>query len=99
MRAHHLGLRVEREHVGHDLRRACRFRQHAGDVHIAEELDLRFRNKVISASQDAEEVTLQVETPEGIYTITTDWLVVADGARSNIRRARSASWRRGAGST
>jgi 3-(3-hydroxy-phenyl)propionate hydroxylase len=50
------------------------------------ELDLRFRNKVVSASQDAETVTLQVQTPEGIYTLNTDWLVVADGARSNLRR-------------
>jgi 3-(3-hydroxy-phenyl)propionate hydroxylase len=29
--------------------------------------------------------TLRVETPDGAYTLTTDWLVVADGARSPIR--------------
>ena len=50
------------------------------------DLDLRFRNKVISVSQEADGVTLQVETPDGIYTLDADWMVVADGARSSIRR-------------
>jgi 3-(3-hydroxy-phenyl)propionate hydroxylase len=31
-------------------------------------------------------VTLQVETADGAYTLEADWLVVADGARSGIRR-------------
>ena len=31
-------------------------------------------------------MTLQVETPDGIYAIETDWLIVADGARSGIRK-------------
>jgi 3-(3-hydroxy-phenyl)propionate hydroxylase len=49
-------------------------------------LDLRFKSKVISVSQDGQGATLQVETPDGIYSLETDWLVVADGARSGIRR-------------
>ena len=49
-------------------------------------LDLRFKSKVISVSQDDQGATLQVETPDGIYNLETDWLVVADGARSGIRR-------------
>ena len=49
-------------------------------------LDLRFRNKVVSVTSTAEGATLQVETPDGIYTIEADWLVVADGARSGIRK-------------
>jgi 3-(3-hydroxy-phenyl)propionate hydroxylase len=49
-------------------------------------LDLRFKNKVVSVSQDGQGATLQVETPDGIYSLETDWLVVADGARSGIRR-------------
>ncbi|HEX6735983.1 MAG TPA: FAD-dependent oxidoreductase [Azonexus sp.] len=48
-------------------------------------LDLRFRNKVVSVVPDGNGATLQVETPDGIYTLETDWLVVADGARSAIR--------------
>ena len=49
-------------------------------------LDLRFRNKVVSIAHDGQGATLQVETPDGIYTVQTDWLIVADGARSSIRR-------------
>jgi 3-(3-hydroxy-phenyl)propionate hydroxylase len=49
-------------------------------------LDLRFKSKVISVNSDGQGATLQVETPDGIYTLETDWLIVADGARSSIRR-------------
>jgi len=49
-------------------------------------LDLRFCNKVVSVSPEGNGATLQVETPDGIYTLETDWLIVADGARSSIRR-------------
>ncbi|MEO7954236.1 MAG: FAD-dependent oxidoreductase [Polaromonas sp.] len=52
-------------------------------------LDLRFRNKVVSVAPDGQGATLQVETPDGIYTMETDWLIVADGARSSIRRMMS----------
>ncbi|CAM3518498.1 FAD-dependent oxidoreductase [Polaromonas hydrogenivorans] len=49
-------------------------------------LDLRFKNKVVSVNPDGQGATLQVETPDGIYSLETDWLIVADGARSGIRR-------------
>ena len=49
-------------------------------------LDLRFKNKVVSVHPDGQGATLQVETPDGIYSLETDWLIVADGARSGIRR-------------
>ncbi len=49
-------------------------------------LDLRWKNRVISVQQDADKATLQIETPDGLYAIETDWLIVADGARSGIRK-------------
>lgn len=49
-------------------------------------LDLRFKNKVVSVTPDGNGATLQVETPDGVYSLETDWLIVADGARSGIRR-------------
>jgi len=49
-------------------------------------LDLRFKNKVIAVGQNDQRATLQVETPDGTYSLETEWLVVADGARSSIRR-------------
>ena len=48
-------------------------------------LQMRFKNNVISVVPGADQVTVRVETPDGPYSLTTDWLVVADGARSPIR--------------
>ncbi len=49
-------------------------------------LDLRFRNKVRAVAPRSDGVVLEVETPDGGYTLQADWLIVADGARSEIRR-------------
>jgi len=49
-------------------------------------LDLRFKNRVVSVAPRADGVALQVETPDGIYAIDTDWLIAADGAKSSIRK-------------
>ena len=48
-------------------------------------LEMRWKSSVVSVQPGAELVTLQVEAPDGMYQIETDWLVVADGARSPIR--------------
>lgn len=48
-------------------------------------IDLRWRNKVVSVAQDGRTATVKVETPDGFYTVETDWLIVADGARSPVR--------------
>jgi 3-(3-hydroxy-phenyl)propionate hydroxylase len=49
-------------------------------------LDLRWRHKVTAVSQGAGRAVVDVETVDGTYRLETDWLVVADGARSPIRR-------------
>ena len=48
-------------------------------------LEIRFRNNVIGVTPGDDRATLRIETPDGAYTLSTDWLVVADGARSPIR--------------
>ncbi|MBL8445036.1 MAG: FAD-dependent oxidoreductase [Zoogloeaceae bacterium] len=48
-------------------------------------LEMRFKHNVIGVTQGEHVATLRVETPDGACTLTTDWLVVADGARSPIR--------------
>ncbi|WP_194726397.1 FAD-dependent oxidoreductase [Noviherbaspirillum malthae] len=48
-------------------------------------IDLRWKNKVIGLSQEADGVVLLVETPEGQYTVACDYLVACDGSRSPIR--------------
>lgn len=50
------------------------------------QLQMRFKSNVIAVTAGEHEATLRIETPDGAYTITTDWLIVADGARSPIRR-------------
>ena len=49
-------------------------------------IELRWKNKLVSVTQGGESVTLKVETEDGFYTVETDWLIAADGARSPIRR-------------
>jgi 3-(3-hydroxy-phenyl)propionate hydroxylase len=49
-------------------------------------VDLRWKNRLVAVHPDADGATLQVETPDGTYSIACDWLIAADGARSPIRR-------------
>jgi 3-(3-hydroxy-phenyl)propionate hydroxylase len=49
------------------------------------DIDLRWRNKVVSVAPGGMGATLKVATEDGFYTVETDWLIVADGARSPIR--------------
>jgi len=48
-------------------------------------IDYRFLHEVVGVGQDAENVTLTVETPEGTTEFRADYLVVAEGSRSVIR--------------
>ena len=48
-------------------------------------IDLRWGNRVTAVTQHADHAQLQVDTPEGPYTLQTEWLVASDGARSSIR--------------
>lgn len=58
-------------------------------VERVEQLDIvtvRWRNKVTAVEQDADGVTIDIETPEGPYRLVADWLIAADGANSTLRR-------------
>ena len=57
-------------------------------VHRATELgaDLRWNHKVTGVQPLADGARVSVETPDGAFDIDADWLIVADGARSNVRR-------------
>jgi 3-(3-hydroxy-phenyl)propionate hydroxylase len=48
--------------------------------------DIRWQHKVTAVTRHDNHATLTVETPDGTFDIEADWLVVADGARSPIRR-------------
>ena len=49
-------------------------------------IDLRWKHRVAKVEPHGQGATLEVETPDGSFTAEADWLVVADGARSPIRR-------------
>ncbi|WP_439891169.1 FAD-dependent oxidoreductase [Ralstonia sp. 25C] len=49
-------------------------------------LEIRWKNRVIGVAQDVSSVTLQVDTPDGIYSVQAQYVVAADGARSPIRK-------------
>ena len=48
--------------------------------------DIRWQHRVTAVTPQDDHVLLKVETPEGAFEIEAVWLVVADGARSPIRR-------------
>ena len=52
-----------------------------------EEIDLRFASRLISLEQSPDHVRLEIETPEGSYSLETDWLIACDGVRSTVRNA------------
>jgi 3-(3-hydroxy-phenyl)propionate hydroxylase len=49
-------------------------------------VELRFRHQVVAVQPLADGALLEVETPDGRYRLHAEWLVVADGARSPVRR-------------
>ncbi|WP_025915555.1 FAD-dependent monooxygenase [Herminiimonas sp. CN] len=50
-------------------------------------IDFRWGNKVVKVDQESGLARVIIDTPEGPYTLETDWLVAADGGRSEIRTA------------
>ena len=49
-------------------------------------IDLRWQNKVVGVRSKDDGALIEVETEDGRYSLNADWLVVADGARSPVRR-------------
>ncbi|MGH8235459.1 MAG: FAD-dependent monooxygenase [Steroidobacteraceae bacterium] len=50
-------------------------------------IEIRWRNKVRSVEQIDGAIRVDVETPDGAYTVEASWLIAADGARSTVREA------------
>ena len=49
-------------------------------------LEIRWCNKVSGLTRRNDGVNLTIETPDGSYALSADWVVAADGARSSVRR-------------
>ena len=50
-------------------------------------VDLRWKSRLTSLVRADEHVRLTVETPEGAYALTAEWLLACDGAHSTVRAA------------
>ena len=48
-------------------------------------IELRGGNKITAVEQDDDGVGIDVETPDGAYRLTADWVIACDGAASPIR--------------
>ena len=48
-------------------------------------IDLRWKNRAVGIEQDGDEVRLEIETPDGRYVLPAQYVVAADGVRSQIR--------------
>src|SRR5829696_10363214 len=48
-------------------------------------IDLRWSNRVTAVEARNDSARINIATPEGSYSLDTEWLVAADGARSTIR--------------
>ena len=49
-------------------------------------VELRWKNRVVGAKQLNDGVALELETPEGGYALTADYVIAADGAKSQLRQ-------------
>ena len=48
-------------------------------------VEIRGKNKVITADNAADHVNMRVQTPEGEYALEAEWLLACDGVNSSIR--------------
>jgi 3-(3-hydroxy-phenyl)propionate hydroxylase len=50
-------------------------------------IELRFKSRVTGAGQARDHAWVEVETPEGAYRLSADYVVACDGVRSTVRRS------------
>ncbi len=55
-------------------------------------VELRWKHKLVALEQDEGGVRLQVETPDGVFGMQTQWLLACDGAGSDTRHLLGAEF-------
>lgn len=48
-------------------------------------IDIRWKNRVTGVTPRADGVSVSIDTPDGAYSLDTQWLLACDGARSAVR--------------
>ncbi len=78
--------------AGHQYPAFINLQQYYAELYLAEaahrqpEIDLRWRHRAVDIVPGNDGIRLSVETSEGSYTLVADYVLAADGARSNMRR-------------
>ena len=54
--------------------------------------EVRWKNKAVGLKQRADGARLQIETPDGRYAIDAEYVIAADGARSEVREMLGLAW-------
>jgi 3-(3-hydroxy-phenyl)propionate hydroxylase len=49
-------------------------------------IELRWKHRAVGVVQHDDLVTLTIDTPDGSYSASADWLIACDGARSSVRK-------------
>lgn len=75
---------------GHKMPAFVNLQQYYVEEYLAERamdlsIDLRWKNRVAGVVQHADHAVISVETPDGPYSLTADWVIACDGARSPLR--------------
>lgn len=54
-------------------------------INTHDNIEVRWGNKIVDIIEGEDNATLTIQTPEGAYKHTSEWVVAADGGRSFIR--------------
>ncbi|PHZ84452.1 FAD-dependent oxidoreductase [Paremcibacter congregatus] len=76
----------------HKMPAMINLQQYYCEEYLVEELakypdliDLRWKHKLLGLTQKADHTVLEVETPDGVFTMESDWMIACDGANSGVR--------------
>lgn len=76
---------------GHERPAFINLQQYYAEAYLAlraaelPNLEIRWQNTVAGCTQDGEGVTLDIDTPDGRYTLRADYVAACDGSRSPLR--------------
>jgi len=77
---------------GHKMPAMINLQQYYCEQYLVDEvmrhpdmIDLRWKHRLISMTRHEDYTSLQVETPDGVFSMESDWLIACDGANSKVR--------------
>lgn len=78
--------------AGHKMPAFINLQQYYAEQYLVERaadfpdlIELRWNNKVTGLERRDDGATVEIETPDGAYSLEADWLIACDGARSPLR--------------